>query len=137
MKSCKDCGKPFDVNNFYVSYVYNGHKVFRSECKDCNIKRSIKWGKNNKSKRHYNSIKCLYGISKEEYDRILFEQNAKCKICKLDNPGHKLQKRFNIDHDHKTGKVRGLLCQKCNIGIGAFKDSCEILESALKYLKES
>lgn len=137
MKHCKDCGVPFDPNNFYVSYIYNGHKIFRSECIECNKKRSVKWGMNNKAKKHLNEIKSLYGISQIEYEKMLKDQNGKCKICHSDSTNHKKQKRFNIDHDHKTGKIRGLLCQKCNIGVGAFKDSCEILGNALKYLKES
>jgi len=65
------------------------------------------------------------------------KQNGKCAICKKPETrktGNKIRE-LSIDHCHKTGKVRGLLCDSCNNGLGRFKDSVKLLESALKYLK--
>lgn len=74
-----------------------------------------------------------YGISSEQYREILLKQGNKCAVCKLKQPEH--SKRFAVDHDHKSNKVRGLLCMNCNRAIGLMKDSPEILKSAINYLK--
>jgi len=78
------------------------------------------------------SRKRLYGVTSEMYQEMLLKQNFKCKICDTDNTKYAL----NVDHCHKSGKVRGLLCQCCNRGIGYLKDSEKILEKAISYLKE-
>lgn len=72
-----------------------------------------------------------YGITAEFYEELLAAQENRCAICKLP-PG--ADKRLCVDHDHDTGKVRGLLCDACNHGIGKFRESATILESAIEYL---
>jgi hypothetical protein len=67
---------------------------------------------------------------------MLLEQHSVCRICGTDNPGGR-GKVFSVDHDHQTGKVRGLLCHHCNVGLGNFKDSIDILKKAISYLEES
>jgi len=79
-------------------------------------------------------MKRTYGISLEKYDDLLKSQLGLCAICRTDNPGGKGD--FHVDHCHDTKKVRGLLCQSCNIGLGHFKDSIKFLESAIEYLRE-
>ena len=79
--------------------------------------------------------------SMEDYYKILESQNGVCAICKKQsnkrsNNG-KTIKALAVDHCHKTGKVRGLLCDKCNTSLGHFCDSIEILQSAINYLKAS
>lgn len=74
-----------------------------------------------------------YGLTLEEYDDILNSQDGKCMICKTEDPGSK-QKNFAVDHCHKTGKVRGLLCFSCNVSIGHFKDNVDFLHKAINYL---
>jgi hypothetical protein len=64
---------------------------------------------------------------------IINSHRGVCDICGIDNPG-KSRKNFSIDHDHKTGIVRGLLCHSCNVGLGHFSDNIELLEKAIKYL---
>jgi hypothetical protein len=64
---------------------------------------------------------------------LIQKHNGLCDICGTDRPGYS-KKSFNIDHDHKTGIVRGLLCHKCNIGLGNFNDNSELLGKAIKYL---
>lgn len=68
-----------------------------------------------------------YGLSKEEYCSMLIKQNRKCYICEK-------EKKLQIDHCHKTGKVRDLLCQNCNTMLGHSKESCKILLNAINYL---
>lgn len=81
------------------------------------------------------NIKVNYGITLEEYDKILFNQNGKCKICGKENG--KRYKRLHIDHNHATGKIRGLLCHSCNVAIGFLHDDPELLQRAIDYLNES
>jgi hypothetical protein len=74
----------------------------------------------------------MYGISLIDYENMFAYQNGKCKICKIDSS--KLTKILVIDHCHKTGRVRGLLCDRCNVGLGSFKDDSMLLRSAASYL---
>lgn len=79
------------------------------------------------------AFKAQYGISVYEYEEMFFGQDGKCAICGDEEKNGKL---LATDHDHKTGKVRGLLCFKCNSGIGQFKDSIPLLLAALEYLRK-
>jgi hypothetical protein len=72
-----------------------------------------------------------YGISLLEYDEMLEKQGNRCLIC-LNKPT--IKKRLSIDHCHETGKVRGLICNSCNLGLGCFKDKIESLHNAVAYL---
>lgn len=78
-------------------------------------------------------LKKNYKISLDEYKQLVIDQNHKCAICKTDEVS--LPKNLSVDHDHSTGKVRGLLCQHCNLGLGHFKDNIDLLLEAVKYLK--
>ena len=76
-----------------------------------------------------------YGVSKEWFDSILKAQGGVCAICTSPDTGLK-GKAFAVDHNHKTNRVRGLLCSKCNTALGSFKDSVELLKSAIAYLEK-
>lgn len=94
----------------------------------------------NSYRKNYTLSKTGLVFSKEDYILLLNKQNNLCAICDkpesiVNNHNGKI-KRLAIDHDHKTGKVRGLLCQKCNTSIGAFNESIEALERAILYLKK-
>jgi len=88
-------------------------------------------------------LKRKYGISYEDYFSMYKLQNNSCKICgkselRRNHKGKREQLLpLFVDHCHKTGKVRGLLCSKCNSGIGMFEDNIDNLISAISYLKES
>jgi hypothetical protein len=71
-----------------------------------------------------------YGLSKEDYDRMLAQQHGACAICK-----QRSQATLCIDHDHSTGEVRGLLCRKCNMGLGLYDDDPCRLRAAAAYLE--
>lgn len=86
------------------------------------------------------NLKRKYGISQEEYDHILLEQNGVCAICgNKENHIHKSGKLKDlaVDHCHNSKKVRGLLCLNCNQGLGRFQDSIENLQRAIDYLRKS
>ena len=75
-----------------------------------------------------------YGLNEEVYQELLAGQNFRCAICgtaDFDNTARRLPA---IDHDHSTGKVRGILCSRCNKGLGLFGDSPELMREAITYL---
>lgn len=76
-----------------------------------------------------------FNITLEEYDKLLKQQNGVCAICGGKQNSIR-NKNFAIDHCHTTGKIRGLLCDSCNRGIGLFKDNIELLNKSIKYLKK-
>ena len=75
-----------------------------------------------------------YGMLPADYDRWLEAQNYECAICGTHTED--LPKALAVDHNHRTGNVRGLLCGSCNAGLGMFKDDPERLEEAIRYLRE-
>jgi hypothetical protein len=83
-----------------------------------------------------------YGITLHEYERMLKEQDCKCAICRREetrvvrNGSDEAKRMLAVDHCHKTGKVRGLLCSDCNPSLGGFQDSIEILANAIAYLNK-
>jgi len=74
-------------------------------------------------------LKCLYNITPKKYREMILLQENKCGICNI-----KLTKVINIDHCHKTGIVRGILCRNCNLGLGFFNDNVDSLRRAINYL---
>ncbi|MBL0320503.1 MAG: endonuclease VII domain-containing protein [Alphaproteobacteria bacterium] len=77
------------------------------------------------------AIERKYGLTQEQHIEKIKEQDNSCAICGKKDEGRVLC----VDHDHKTGKVRGLLCTNCNVGLGNLKDSIQILQAAIGYLK--
>lgn len=82
-----------------------------------------------------NRLARTLGITQEEYDYIMKEHDGKCDICDTTDPGGP-HKKFNLDHDHATGKIRGVLCRRCNTSIGQFEDSATLLKRAIQYLED-
>lgn len=75
------------------------------------------------------ALKHFYGLSHDQFDRMLQEQGGCCKVCK------KTCSKLCVDHCHATGRVRGLLCKPCNTGIGALYESEEVMLAAIQYLR--
>lgn len=79
-----------------------------------------------------------YGITLDQYEQILSEQNNLCAICKMAESDLTINGKIvhlQLDHCHETGKIRALLCKNCNCGLGNFHDSIEKLQAAIDYLK--
>lgn len=74
-----------------------------------------------------------YGITMADFDALLATQNGACAICKGDRSGPGA--RFHVDHEHTTGRVRGLLCSRCNTAIGLLRDDPTLAEAAAAYLR--
>ena len=90
--------------------------------------------KRNPTKRWAAMIKFCYGLLPEDYERMLEEQGHCCAICK--GQQNSLSRYFDVDHDHVSNKVRGLLCNRCNQGLAKFKDNPESLILAADYLRK-
>jgi hypothetical protein len=80
-------------------------------------------------------LKTEYGMTLEEFNQKLRDQNHRCAICKCDET-EAFSQRLYVDHCHKTNKLRDLLCHACNTALGKFRDSQEILNNAIAYLEK-
>ena len=98
--------------------------------------RNRLWNKQNKKRRRSQHLLKNYGITQEDYEWMLENQNHACKICGTSDAGG-ASGRMVVDHCHTTGNVRGLLCNRCNTAIGLFKDDPAVLASAINYLNDS
>lgn len=126
---CKDCGP---------QPPYKMSRATASLCKACSTRRTQAWAKAHPSEwerhRRKSLLKRKYGITLEQYDALLAQQGGVCAVCRdpiADPRGF----RPHIDHDHETGAVRGVLCYRCNTGLGVFRDSVDNLAAAIEYLK--
>jgi len=145
-KSCTSCKEVKPLTEF--SIVQTGKRTGNSfpRCKVCrnkqhkerkerdpSIYRRIEWP---------SKLKRLYGITVDQYYSMLESQGGGCAICGTKVPSSRKRKyasveMFFVDHCHATGKVRGLLCSRCNRGIGFFDDSIDKLNLAVNYLEEA
>lgn len=141
MPTCKRCGA---TESFYKSQP--------SYCKDCMRTMSRNWERANpeqrrlsklkyqrrpdvKLKRKARYIESAHGLLPGQFDDLLTNQQSKCGICGTEisnEPNHKT----HIDHDHVSGRIRGLLCDYCNHGLGNFKDDMGLLQKAIEYLQK-
>lgn len=113
-------------------------KRYREENKELVKKKKAEYFQKNKSRiqERWNKqvLRYRFGITPQQYDKMLADQGGVCKICKKFRLT-KVQKRMGVDHCHKTGKLRGILCDWCNTGIAKFEDNESLLIEAIAYLK--
>ena len=132
-KRCSLCKEEKLLTSFHINRAEKSGRV--SRCKDC-IKNRILSDEAKENKKIYNrarSRRYHSGFLPEEFQEKLKIQNNKCAICKIDS---KTSVVWHADHDHDTGQKRGILCQKCNMGIGLLGEDIEILEQAIMYIKK-
>ena len=128
MKRCPDCGRYKPLDQFPRNKrMHDGRHAY---CKPCHNAR----GHESKQRlyggsRHYH-LKHRYGIGASEVEDLIRRQGNVCPICDRPAPEH-------VDHDHETGRVRGVLCFNCNGGLGQFADDTQRLARAQLYLEES
>jgi hypothetical protein len=101
--------------------------VTTNNCIDCDVESRAK----RVEKARWARIKKEYGLSELDVAQMLNKQNCKCVICSIN-----IRNGYHIDHCHSTGKVRGLLCQKCNQAIGLLRESESLFFKAAEYIKE-
>lgn len=105
-------------------------KVNKTEARAAsNKRRQDRFKMNHGDRRRDEKLMGTYGITLEDYNNMLASQNNRCLIC------GDIRYKLHVDHNHETGKVRGLLCNSCNTGIGLLKENENILLSAIEYLK--
>ncbi len=125
---CKECRRP-ERRKYYLQ---DKEQILKKQCSDYKNPRY-------KKKRWAIRLKHLWGLSIKEYEEIYNKQNGVCAICSqpeivVDKWGN--IKRLSIDHNHRTKKIRKLLCDHCNRGLGYFYDNSTLLLKASLYLKE-
>ena len=117
--TCKKCGAHFEFRSNAVA----------SRCPECQSKRHK--GPHDPAKHRKANLRRRYRMTVAEYDDRLAAQGGVCAVCggdKGDVPN------FHVDHCHRTGAVRGLLCSRCNRGLGFFGDDTKLMASAISYL---
>ncbi len=136
-KRCLMCGERKPLEEFYS--IRTGRPKHRrmSYCKPCSIVRTSAYLQTPKGKvkARINKLKLTFGITLRRYNGILETQHGCCAICGSSESGRKDTSHLSVDHDHETGKVRGLLCSNCNSALGHFKDDPEVIRKAADYLE--
>lgn len=160
MKTCTKCGATKALKEFYKrKAAKDGLMSYCKECHTTTVKKwyennkerckenQLKWQKENKNRvnfinnewrkrnpeKHKNSkLKSIYGISLEQWNEMLVKQNNKCSICSTE---FSLLEKPVVDHCHTTGKVRDLLCKKCNTALGMAQEDTNILFNLIEYIK--
>jgi len=102
-------------------------------CKVCKTNASKQWQKDNPTRKRETQLKRNYGISLEDYQEMKKAQNNCCATC--DRNESELKRSLMVDHCHTSGKIRGLLCDECNLSLGKIKDNIQTLEKMILYLK--
>lgn len=123
--------KPISEFNKNSKGKYGVH----SRCKICTRKQGKeiykRLGKNN-------YLQSTYNISELDLHALHTNQHGRCAICNTSiDLSERLKRSACVDHDHVTGKVRGLLCNHCNRGLGMFQDNVDVLQNAITYLQET
>ena len=162
MKRCSKCGKVQPRSAYYRAQgTVDG---LRGDCKECfkarakaryplvrdrNIERAKQWREDNierfrenqrrmranpefKTRSRAGHLQRKYGLSLDQYEAMLASQRGTCAICTRP-PGE--GRSLHIDHDHETGRIRGLLCFRCNNSLGDLDDDPALLRAALRYLE--
>jgi len=138
-KQCGKCRKTFPIKDHFLQFKKDdGSVMYVCKLSDKlieKLRKREKYGdfKSPKRKKH-NNLKKKYGIGLDDYNKMFEMQKGCCAICGI----HQSQtfKALSVDHDHKTGKIRELLCNSCNTSIGLLKENVSIFESAIEYLNK-
>ena len=156
-KQCSKCKKTLPITDFYKRSAGSLH----SACKECERamakawykknpqyakQKAKEWRKSNPDKvrqyraenrrKHYlEEVKRKYNLDSETFWSIYDEQGGRCAICNKQLAWSGGKDAPHVDHCHETGRVRGVLCRKCNSGLGYFNDDLKLLKSATKYLQ--
>lgn len=141
-KVCTKCKTEKDTEEFLAD-TRSAIGKRKARCTACNREDGRIYYRNIPQKRRRERVelrwdyaKSKYGVTKEEYNRMLAIQSGSCAICSSDKPGPN-RSRFVIDHCHDTGLIRGLLCPHCNFAIGWLKDNTHLMRMAIEYIEKS
>ena len=134
-RKCRICKKNLNLlDNYYRSRKdATLASSYSYECKTCTVQRVKERDRTHPHIKREQHLKRRYGISLQEYTDMIESQGNCCATCGATEPGGRW-KSFAVDHDHKTGKVRGLLCKSCNIALGEVDDNLTTLKRMIEYL---
>jgi len=137
-KTCSSCKEVKELSFFGV--LRSSNDGLNHRCKSCMKQANIVWSSKNpertKNLKRKSWLKRNYGITLEFYDYLVDLQGDTCGICGKNEKGAN-RGYWCVDHDHRTGTVRGLLCAPCNKALGQIGDTEESLEKALTYLRKT
>ena len=139
-KICSKCGEDKPVTEFYKAHdkqSKNNPEGYKSHCKTCVKEQRNEYYKTPEGYKYqieksWRDKGILF--TTEEYQELLEEQAYGCAICGAKS--NRNGSRLCVDHDHKTGAIRGLLCHQCNTSLGQLEDSIDMLNNAIKYLEK-
>ena len=145
-KQCSKCRKTLSLSEF--SKRKRSKEGYRGTCKSCRYKDRKRWLNNGgkevdaKIARNYrktdkeknSTLIRNYGISLEDWNNLFELQGGRCAICKV--PQSDLNSSLCVDHDHYSGKVRGLLCRHCNLVLGRVNEDSNIAQNLVRYINE-
>lgn len=134
--TCKPCNSIRKRNSYYADQEKHlgQAKKRRDRNPELHRKNNKKWRDENPDKVKNHALKKSYGLSLAEYNKLLVKQKGMCAICKIE--ASKTFKGLFVDHCHGTLKIRGLLCRRCNTGLGLLGDNLRSLKRAVAYLEK-
>lgn len=121
---CNTCNNIYDLYDMIVP-----PRQKPTQCKNCSNIYKREWHKNNKQRKKSSRLKSRYGITIEQYNDLLKKQNGVCALCYKED-----MRPLSVDHNHKTKKIRALLCFKCNVLLGFINEDLDHLERVRDYL---
>ncbi len=143
MKKCTVCKEMLDYSHYHKLKISKDGYGYR--CKKCDLAARHKYKEANRDRfrllNRQQNLRIKFGMELEDYDKLLKDQDYSCAICKspesygVSTRGY--SHAFSVDHCHETGKVRGLLCNNCNRGLGLLGDNLESIQKVVEYLKKT
>ncbi len=155
VKKCTKCGQKRSIQEFYLNKktkdgltcwckgcCLESQRRYRKKYRATYLEHGRNYRQRNREKirqqQRFSRIKRKYGLSETQYLALYRSQNSCCPICLISLEicacGSNNEHTAFVDHDHITGRIRGLLCYRCNRALGGFKDRISFLERAIKYL---
>ena len=131
-KNCSTCKESKPLSEFNPRKWGKRTNGYHSKCRHC--QNTQRRAKHNFEENRNELLKARFGIDLDQYNQMFTAQSGGCAICK--KPQSAQARALSVDHDHKTGAIRGLLCENCNRALGQFQDNTEILKSAITYLSK-
>lgn len=136
LKRCGRCREIKTLDNFQKSHGGGNRHGRIWVCNDCRNDLLREHYQSDLFEREYKArihVYRTYQITPKQWDAMLARQGGVCAICK---GAPSTRKGYHVDHDHTTGKLRGLLCSACNTGLGSFRDNPRFMRAAIDYLKQ-